>query len=895
MGVLRRLTRRLAFSFLAPWLSRDEREEVLEDLKALSETVSARRGPLIGGAWVLWQLLLFPLYLWRSGRRGLAMDRGIPTSGRGTLESWIREIRRGGRRALRRPGASAVIVFTLAMGIGASASVFSVLNTLVLKPLPFRDPSSLVRVRESLTVQSGVPPREVSMAPRRFEQLRDRSRAFEDVAAVRFRTFTLTGDGEPERIVGLTATWNYFSVLGVTPAFGRTFAPEEDLAGAPAPVAVISRSLWARRFGQDPDVVGSELEVNGRPHTVVGVMPGGFRYPYAGELWIPMGIDPGAPDYEDRGLNITARLVSTATMASARAEMETLSEALAGERPDTDANMAFTFKTIEEEILEGVPRKVSALLWAAVLVLLIGAANIASMILARLHGEARELTVQVALGAGRGDLSRRFLAESFVLMALGLFLGLTLSGGSVGFLTRLSPVSDLGPYFQDVGVDLKVAAFGSILALAAVLLASLPTAVQLKRGEYASTLRSRSIGTGRGPGGIRFLDFLVAGEVAVAVILLTGAGLTVESVRAEWESDLGIDLEGLTTFAVAPGPSGYEEWEERVTYMDALLERVQAVPGVEAAGYTNLNPMRSHGWGASVWPEGRTPTGRDDVFTLNHRAVSPGYFEAAGTRILSGRRILPSDGSGDPGVVVVSQGAARLFWPDEDPIGKRIRAGGANAGGPLLTVVGVAEDVKEFEFLSETWYRPLKQDPRDYNTRVLELFVRGSEEDAVLVPSVRRAMREVDPDVPIFNVQAMTDVLRFERRVESFATLLLALFAGIGIVLAAVGIYGILSYTTGRRAREIGLRVALGASRREVVYDVTARTLKACGSGLAVGFAGAAFLAVVLESLVVEVQPFSPGVYGVAVSAALAVAVVAGVGPVLKALRIHPRTALAGD
>jgi ABC-type antimicrobial peptide transport system permease subunit len=196
--------------------------------------------------------------------------------------------------------------------------------------------------------------------------------------------------------------------------------------------------------------------------------------------------------------------------------------------------------------------------------------------------------------------------------------------------------------------------------------------------------------------------------------------------------------------------------------------------------------------------------------------------------------------------------------------------------------------VKEFEFLSETWYRPLKQDPRDYNTRVLELFVRGSEEDAVLVPSVRRAMREVDPDVPIFNVQAMTDVLRFERRVESFATLLLALFAGIGIVLAAVGIYGILSYTTGRRAREIGLRVALGASRR-------ARTLKACGSGLAVGFAGAAFLAVVLESLVVEVQPFSPGVYGVAVSAALAVAVVAGVGPVLKALRIHPRTALAGD
>jgi predicted permease len=791
--------------------------------------------------------------------------------------------------------ASAVIVLTLAIGIGAGTSVYSVLNVLVIRPLPFHDTETLVRVRDGVTVTPGAPPREVSVSPRRYEQVRDRAPIFEDVAAVRYRTFTLSGSSEPERVIGLWATWNHFSVLGVEPALGRVFGPDEDAVGAPAPVAVVSHSLWLRRYGGDPAAVGSELVVNGRPHTVLGIMPPGFRYPYAGELWVPMGIDPARADYEDGGLNVTARLAPGVSMAIVGPALTELATTLAAERPDTDEHRSFVFRTLEDEVMEGVPQKVVALLWAAVFVLLIGAANVAAMVLARLHAEERDLHVQVALGAGRIDLARRFVAETVVLTLLGLALGLIFSGSTAGTLAALSPVSDLGPYFQNVGLDAGVLAFGAALALVTVVLASAPTVLRLRRRDFGGTLRSGSIGRAPRAGGLTFLDSLVAGEIAVAVVLLTGAGLTVQAVRAEWAEPLGVETQELYTFGVAPASSGYPEPAQRLAYVDEVLERIRAVPGVDVAGMTNLNPVRSHGWGASAWPEGRAPTGDLDYFTLNHRGVTAGYFEAAGTRILAGRGIEASDGPDDPGVVVLSRRTADLFWPGQDALGKSVRVGAAGGTGPLLTVVGVAEDVKEFDFLDETWYRPYHQDPRDYNTRVLEVFVRSTADPALLLPAVREAIRSADPGVPVFRVEGMPDVLRFERRVEAFATLLLTVFAVIGIALAAVGIYGMLSYATGRRSRELGLRVALGASRLEVVRDVTRRTLRSCIAGLVVGLAVSLVATRFLEALIPGVPTFQPGVFASAAVGALLVAVLASVGPSLRALRIHPRTALAGD
>jgi putative ABC transport system permease protein len=884
--VLRRL---LAVVVLGLWLDGDEREDVLADLEALADGVVRRRGKLAGALWLGRELLRYPRFL--LGTR--SPDRRPPSPARPArrpgLERWRRELRYAVRRVRRRPGASAVIILTLGMGIGASTSVFSVLSTLVLRPLPFDEPDRLVRVRENLVVQSG-PPREVTMSPRRFEILRDRAKSFVDVAAARYRTFTLGGEGEPERVVGLTATWSHFTVLGVGAARGRTFTPEEDAPGAPAPVAVISESLWTRRFGRAPTAVGAELVIDGRPHTVIGVMPRGFRYPYAGEVWIPMGIDPAGQDYEAaRGLNVSGRLAPGSTMASAREELDGLSRALARERPDTDDRIGYTFKTLEEEILEGVPRKVAALLGAALFVLLIGAGNVASMIAARLHVEERELSLQVALGAGQGDLIRRVVSESLVLGFSSLALGLGLSAGTVGYLTSLSPVSDLGPYFQDFGVDLRVAFFGGVLAVGAVALASIPSLFLLRRRGSAASLRR--VGHGPRRMGMGFLDLVVTAELAVAVVLLTGAGLTLQSVRAEWGIDTGLRPEGLHTFSVAPTSSGYAEAEARVAYLDQVLANVRAVAGVEAAGYTNLNPIRSQGWGTSVLADGESDAVPGALYQINHRAVSEGYFEVAGTGITAGRGFGPSDGPSDPAVAVVSRALADALWRGEDPLGKRLRVG--TSDGEIVTVVGVAEDVKELDFLEETWYRPYAQTPGDYNTLVVEIFVRSGSRS--FLPGVREAIRAVDDGVPVFRIQTMEEILRFERRVEAFGTLLLALFAGMGLLMAGVGIYGVLSYVTGRRTREIGLRVALGARRWDVMREVTVRTLGTCAVGLAVGCLGAAGMARMMESLVVDVRAFSPLVYGSTALVVLAMALAASAPPTMRALRIHPREALGQE
>ncbi len=876
------LGRRIGRLLLALWLDAEDTEAVLDDMDVLAADVRARRGSLAGRIWYAQRLAQYPLFLCFESLRG------------GGADAWGRDLRLGLRRILRRKTSSAVIVGTLAIGIGAGTAVYSVLAVLVLNPLPFGDPDELVRVREEIAVSAEAAPREVSVSPRRYESLRDRADFLDDVAAARYRTFTLAGDGsEPERVVGLLATWNHFTVLDVPPLLGRTYGPDEDRAGAPAPVAVVSHSLWTRRFGRDPAAVGSELVIDGTPHTVLGVMPPGFRYPYAGELWVPMGIDPAGPDYEDRGLNISARVSSATTLESLPERLAELSRVLGEERPDPDALSTFAFRTLEEEILEGVPAKVIALLWAAAFVLAIGAVNIASMILARLHSEEREIHVQVALGAGRGDLIRRFLSETAILAALGLAGGLLLSANSVGLLAALSPVSDLGPYFQDVGLDARVVGFGALLAVIAVGLASLPTVVGLRRGSFGTSLRSR--GVGARSGGVSFLDGLVAVELAVAVVLLTGAGLTVETIRNEWGADLGIEVAGLHTFGIAPTSAGYAAPIERVAYVTEVLERIRSVPGVRASAATNFNPMRSHGWGARVWPEGRAPSSEVDYFTINHRAVTPGYFETSGTRLLAGRDFEASDGPDSPDVAIINQRLAERLWPDESALGKQLRAGAAGSDRPLVTVVGVAEDVKEYRFLEDTWYRPYAQDPTDYNTRVVEAFVRSDSDPSLLVPAVRAAIRDVDPGVAIFDVEAMSDILAFERRVEAFATLLLTLFAGIGVLLAAVGVYGVLSYATGQRRREFGLRVALGASRVEVIRDVTRRTGRSCLMGLVLGLGGALLLGRLVGAVVPGVPVFSLSVFFGASAIAVLVGCLAAAGPALKALSIEPSEALAGD
>jgi putative ABC transport system permease protein len=391
------------------------------------------------------------------------------------------------------------------------------------------------------------------------------------------------------------------------------------------------------------------------------------------------------------------------------------------------------------------------------------------------------------------------------------------------------------------------------------------------------------------------LNGLVVAEVAVAVILLTGAGLMMKTIQNLQNQELGLEAEGLLTFGVAPAVGGYEGVPERLAFMDQALERIGALPGVEGAAFTNFNPLRDHGWGATLWPQDHPVTSENDVVTVNHRAVSPGYFRVAGTELVAGREFTRADGPDDPRVVVLSAGLAERLWPGESALGRRVHVGRAVDDGPLLTVVGVAEDVAEFDVLSDTWYLPYNQSPTDFTTRTLEILVRPTGETGGVIQSVRRAIQELDPALPVFNIQTMEEIVRFERRGATFTTFLLSLFGGIGLVLAAVGIYGVLTYVVSRRTREMGVRIALGAQPGDVLRLILRGALLVTGSGLLLGLVAAGILTRFLESFLVDVSPVELDVF---VGMALGTLVVAGLSaclPAWRAMRVDPRVALTEE
>jgi putative ABC transport system permease protein len=763
----------------------------------------------------------------------------------------------------------------------------------VLTPLPFDDVDELIRLRQTREIP-GQPARATSVTGQNFRAWQERSTRFGDMAAARFRALALSGEGEAERIRGISATWNHFQVLGANPLIGRTFQADEDQPGNPAPVVVISHSLWSRRFGQDPDAVGGELVIGGRPHTVLGVMPQGFRYPYAAEAWVPLGLGPESDEWTRGNLNISARLVPDASFESAREEMERIAVGLQEERPLSNAGVGVEPILIRDEVLEGVDTKVRALLGAAIFVLLIGCANVATMVLARMKGRDRELAVRAALGASGSDLARPILAEAVLLSLASGTIGTLLAAWVGPPLAAMSPVDDLGPFFQTVRVDGRVLVFGILASLVVAVLFSLPSAFRTL-GARAGAVLQNARGDVSGRTDRRILGGLVVAEIAVAVVLLTGAGLMLKTIQNVQSRDLGLEPEGLMTFGVAPAVGGYEGVPERLAFMDQALEAIRALPGVQEAAFTNFNPFRDQGWGATLWPQDRPLISENDLITVNHRAVSPGYFGAAGTEILAGRGFTRADGPDDPAVVVVSRRLADRLWPEGEALGKRIYAGRPSEGAEVLTVVGVAEDVADFGALSDTWYLPYTQSPIDFTTNTLEIFVRGGSDLAGIIESVRGAVRDLDPNLPVFDIESANDIVRFERRGETFTTYLLSLFAGVGLLLAAVGIYGVLSYGVSRRTRELGVRMALGAQRSDILGLVLRGAMLVSGLGLLLGLIAAGFLTRFLESSLVGVSPLDPTVFTGMALGAMLVAGAAACIPAWRAMLVDLRDAVTQE
>jgi predicted permease len=805
------------------------------------------------------------------------------------MDTLLQDLRFAARSLRRVPLFSLGAILTIALGIGGTTAIFSVVHTVLLRPLPFGGGERLVRVQQTVARPDGSLGR-VGISQLNFAALRERSRSIESVVAHRFRSFTTPGEhgAEAARVVAIQVSDGWQRTVRVAPALGRTFSADEERAGPDARVAVISDALWRRRYGGAPDVLGRSLTLNGAPHTIIGVMPPGYAYPYGAELWVPMAIDvtAGTP----RDMNVTARLRPGVTGAALAAELDRLGAELRAEHAANREMAGFAAIPMRTELVGDFGRVLLALLGAVAFVLLIACANVANLLLSRAHARRHEMAIRAALGAARRRIVRQLLVESTLLAIVGGGLGLLLTLGLVEWLGALIPES-LGEVIAGVGIDGRVLAFTLGLSLLTGVAFGLVPAWRASSPNLVDALKSGGRGSS---GGLRLLHALVVAEIAVAVVLLAGGGLLLRDLERRLSADLGIVTAGAISMNVALPEAEYADAARRAELVRQLEERLTTLPGVRAAGVTTILPFGSGNTLASVEIAGRAGDARQ---TVNHRLVTPGFFPALGIRLLRGRLLDARDDARAAPVVVISEAMARRYWPAEDPIGRLVRHAGSSspASRPWHTVIGVVSDVAENE-IPETWYLPYAQgtvgQPVSWSTLRVVLVARATGDPAALVPAMRRAVEAVDPGVPVFDVASLETLHASELAGQRLSATLTGSFALLGLLLAAVGIYGVVSYATSRRTREIGIRMALGAERGVVLRHELARSGGVVLAGLGLGLAGALIVARLMRGLLAEVAPHDPVTLASVSLLLAAVGMLAAYLPARRAARVDPAVVL---
>lgn len=788
-------------------------------------------------------------------------------------------------RTLRRtPGFTVVAVLALALGIGANTAIFSLINAVLLRPLPFPDADRLVSVSESGATGNGN-----DVAPPNFLDWRSAQRSFTDLAAFTPVSLNLTGVEAPENLEGLRVTASLFSVLGVEPSLGRTFGETSDIAGGER-VVVLSDELWRSRFQADPGIIGRVLTLDEEPHTVIGVMPAGFRFPIAGEalLWVPMAFTAG--DLSGRGahyLGAAGRLAPGVSLARAQADMDLIARRLQREYPVTNEDAGISLVPLKDSVV-GPTRTTFLLLWGAVgFVLLIATANVASMLLARAAGREREIAIRLALGAGAGRLIPQLLTESLMLSGLGGLAGLGLGVLGIRILEVLNPGGIAR--FGEAGIDVRVLGFTLLISFGTGLLFGLVPALSLTRADVQQALRAGGRGM-IGPRGRWYRASLVVSEIALAVMLLVGAGLLIGSFRNLQRTDPGFDPDHLLTLRIDLPRGPYEALDRRADFFQRVLPRIEAVPGVESAGAISFLPMNFPGGSVGIAVEGAPPADEGEFQGAVYRAVSADYFAAMDIPLTSGRPFGSSDMAGAPGVVIVNRAMADRWWPGRSPIGRRLKVGRPESNVPWLTVVGVAGDVRQFELRRESRpeiYIPVTQ-PHPLWTAPRAIVVRTASEPLAVAPAVRAAIWSVNPDLPVSDVRPMTDVVGATVAELRFYTVLLSLLGATALVLAAVGIYGVISYGVNERAREIGVRMALGAGRPDILGMVLRQGMLLALAGLGLGLAGALGLSRFLGALLYDLAPADPGTLIQGGVVILTAALLACLVPAHRASRIDP-------
>jgi predicted permease len=797
-----------------------------------------------------------------------------------------RDLGFGFRLLRKRPGFTIAAALALALGIGATTTILSAVDTLLLRPMPYPESDRLVVIREVNHAQGQA---DSDVSPVQFADFREKLSSFDDVAGWWFPDLNLTGhDREPERIATADVTDNFFSVMRVDPVEGRAFVPGEDRYGA-EPVVVIGYDLWTRRYGSDRGLLGRPILLDGRENVVVGIAPPGFRYPRQTDIWRPLGWDPTQHNRAARFFGVVARLAEGKTLEEAKAEMNAFTTRLSQEFPATNTGWEASIVPLLHSELGRTRQGLLVLLGAVGFVLLLACANVANLLMAQGMGRGDEVAIRSALGASRGRLATQFLAESLALALLGGGAGLALAVYGVSALKRIVP--GVVPRIELVGVDFRVLLFTlGVVVVTAFVFGTIP-AWQTSKGTPSG---GRT--TGR-----RTRDVFVVTQVAIALLMLVGAGLLMRSFERLLREDPGFNGLQTTTFNLQVPSSSYEDWNDVADFYARLVERISAMDGVRGAAVTAFLPL-DPGWPIPFLVKGRAPVPEGEEPKVQYHSVSPGYFQLMGIPLLRGRDLEERDLGQGPGVVVVNDAARRRYWPDEDPVGARVLTE-ARQFGPLgrvmpesleLEIVGVVADVKNASLQTDAepaFYFSFRQ----FAYRSMNVVVRSEADDGQLAPRLKDAIWSLDSDLPVSAMRPLDADLEEAVASERFVLTALVAFAVLALALAAVGTYGVLTCAASERKREIAIRMALGARPAAVKHDLLGRGLLLATAGIALGAAAAWLLGRYLESFLFGISAHDPLAFGVSALVLIATALAASYLPARRASLDDPWTTLRSE
>jgi len=810
-------------------------------------------------------------------------------------DEMIQDLRYGVRMLRKNPGFSLVAILTLALGIGANTAIFSVVNAVILRPLPYRSSDQLVRLwgnnprQGSQLLTASLPD---------YLDWRDRNQVFEQMAAFSFvgGSGNLLGGDQPERVSGLRISASLFPLLGVEASLGRTFLPEDERATA-QPVIILSHRLWTARFGRNPKIIGQAVTLSDRIFTVVGIMRAGFEHPGIGgpniDVWRPLTNDDYQMRREARHLQVLARLKPMIGMIQAQEAMSALARNLEHQYPNTNSGYGVSLVSLHETVT-GEARPALGLLFGAVaFVLLIGCANVANLLLSRAAAREKEIAVRMALGAGRFRLIRQMLTESLILALLGGSAGLLLARWGVDLLVALS-AGNL-PRGEQIAIDPQVLLFTITITILTGLLFGLAPAFQSSRLNLQESLKAAGGLTNAAVfRRLRLRYVLVISEVALALILLVGAGLLLKSFFLLQRADPGIEPDHALTMRVAL-PATYAKGERMVAFYRELVERVEAQPGVRSAGVVSWLPLSGQHITTRMAIEGRTPTASGEGRSIDYRVVSPGYFRAAGASLVKGRELSELDNDQAAGTIVINEAMANRFWPHENPLGKRLTV---EIGQPVsCEVVGIIKNIKEFDPagppIPVIYGSHLQRPWSEVETR--ELVVRASTDPLKLAAAVRSEVWALDKTVPVYNVSTMSELLAGATAQPRFSLILLGLFAAIALVLAISGLYAVMAYSVSQRTREIGIRLALGAQSGDVFKLIIRQGMILSLIGIFIGLAGAFALTRLMRTLVFEVSVTDPLTFVLIPLLLVIVALFACWIPARRGMKVNPLIALRHD